>query len=65
MKTYWYFISYNYWVSKSQGFGNCEIPVSVPITSIDNISIIQDIIKNERKYHGVIVNNYILLRETE
>jgi hypothetical protein len=62
MKNYWYFISYKH---SNRGFGNCELPINIKITSIEHIREIQRVIEDKYNITGVLIDNFILLRETD
>jgi hypothetical protein len=62
MKKYWYFISYKH---SNTGFGNCELPLSIKITSIEHIRDIQKVLEDKYNITKVLVDNFILLREID
>ena len=67
---YKYFISYNYTSENGLGFGRCKAIREDKITSIEDISSIEQEIKKEHKKlydedRKIIILNYKLLNEEE
>lgn len=60
---YKYFIAYNYVDRKGFGFGNCECKTDRKIEDFEHIEDIIEKIKKQKRFKGIVVLNYKLLRE--
>lgn len=60
---YKYFIVWEYRNLFSEGKSNGVITLNEPITSVEHINAIQDMIKKERKYADIIITNIVRLED--
>lgn len=51
--------------SKGMGFGRCEYNTDKPITSVDSVEKMEELIKVGNKFDGVSVINFQLLKEEQ
>ena len=70
MKRYHYFVHYGYASPKVHGEGNFSIPTVEPVTNLDQVQEMENLISDHYRDQGfdevkVIVRNYQLLREED
>ena len=65
MKQYHYFVSYQYKKSKDYGFGQVNLLLKETITRPEQVEEIRDHIQERYKFKGVVIINFLLLREEE
>lgn len=64
MKTYKYFMAYNYMNRGQLGFGNVIAKVEYCIKEVEDVIAIQESIREENDLESVVIMNYILIEKS-
>ena len=65
MKTYHYFVSYQYIREEDRGFGQVNLRLKQPIAGDEQIEDVRKYIEERFGFAGVVLMNFIMLKEEE